>query len=79
MSQTSTPDANVKPEAAEYATKMAACCGPDMAEMKQACPCASAMKGRWKTALAAFSLALLAFLISQVGGVLGMIAFFRTF
>ena len=76
-------NASVKPEcpapASRNASEMAACCGPDMVKMTQECPCASAMKGRWKTALLVFSLVILAFLISQVGGILGMIAFFRTF
>ena len=65
--------------AGRIAADMAICCGPDTAKMMQECPCSSAMKGHWKTALAAFSLVLLAFFISQVGGILGMIAFFRTF
>ena len=61
------------------AAETATCCGPDMAKMMQECPCSSAVKSHWKTALVAFSIVFLAFLISQVGGILGMIAFFRTF
>ncbi|MHC4405493.1 MAG: hypothetical protein ACYTG0_38085 [Planctomycetota bacterium] len=87
-------EASIKPECGETtrgepgrqqdpaggtAAEMSACCGPDMTEMMQECPCASAMKGHWKTDLVAFSLVFLAFLISQVGGILGMIALFRTF
>jgi len=64
--------------AGRLGAEMAACCGPGMTKVMQGCPCASAMKGRWKTALFAFSLVFLAFLISLVGGILGMIAFFRT-
>ena len=62
-----------------FAAEMAACCGPDMAKMMQRCPCASVMKGRWKTALVLFSLLFLTSIICQVGGILGMIAFFRAF
>ena len=82
-------EAGIKPERGEpgrqedpegrFAAEMAACCGPDMAKMMQRCPCASAIKGRWKTALVAFSLLFLAFIACQVGGILGMIAFFRAF
>ena len=76
-------EASIKPDCGDptgrTAAEMAGCCGPDTAKMTQECSCASAMKGRWKTALFVFSLIFLAFLISQVGGVLGMIAFFRTF
>ena len=64
--------------AGQVAAGMAACCGPDMAKMMRACPCATAVKGRWRTALVVFSLLFLAFIICQVGGILGMIAFFRT-
>ena len=66
-------------QAGRFATEMAACCGPDMAKMMQGCPCASIIKGRWKTALVLFSLLFLTFIVCQVGGILGMIAFFRAF
>jgi hypothetical protein len=94
MSQTSSSEASVKAECGETAggepgrqedpagrtvAEMVGCCGPDMATMMQDCPCASAMKGHWKTALVAFSLVFLAFLASQIGGILGIVAFFRTF
>ena len=70
---------NQQDPAGRTATDAAACCGPEMAKMMQECPCASAMKGHWKTAFLAFSVVFLAFLISQVGGIFGIIAFFRTF
>ena len=86
-------EANAKPEggraasgeplgreesADEVAATMAACCGPEMAQMMEGCACASAMKGHWKTALLAFGLVLLVFLTTFVGGILGIIAFFRS-
>lgn len=55
-----------------------ACCGPGMAEMMKQCPCAAAMKNHPVIGIAVLSLMLLMFLISQVGGILGIIAFFRT-
>jgi hypothetical protein len=90
MSQTSTSEASTKPEccATEFGEtdrqqdsedRTAACCGPNTAKMMQECPCASAMKSHRKTAIVAMSVVFLAFLISQVGGILGIIAFFRTF
>ena len=56
----------------------AACCGPMMKEMMQSCPCGAMMKRHWLAAFVIFSLVVLAFLISQVGGILGIIAFIRT-
>ena len=56
----------------------ASCCGPEMAEMMNQCPCGSFLKRHWLAAFAMFSLVGLAFLISQVGGGMGIIAFFRT-
>ena len=90
MSQTSTSEASTKPEccATEFGEtdrqqdpedRTAACCGPNAAKMIQECPCASAMKSHRETALVAMSVVFLEFLISQDGGILGMIAFFRTF
>ena len=90
MSQTSTSEASTKPEccATEFGEtdrqqdpedRTAACCGPDMSKMMQECLCASAMKSHRKTAIVVMSVVFLAFLISQVGGILGIIAFFRTF
>jgi len=64
--------------AGRFAAEMTACCGPDMAKMMDGCRCASAMKHRWKTALVVFSLLLLAFIVCQIGGILGWIAFFQT-
>ncbi|MHC4295325.1 MAG: hypothetical protein ACYSTL_07045, partial [Planctomycetota bacterium] len=54
------------------------CCGPMMAEMMQQCPCGSFLKNHWLAAFTIFAMMLLMFLISQVGGILGIIAFFRT-
>ena len=68
-----------KDPAGRFAAEMAACCGPDMAKMMQSCPCASVMKGRWKTALVLLSLLFLTFIVCQVGGILGMVAFLRAF
>jgi hypothetical protein len=65
--------------AGRFTSEMAACCGPDMAKMMQSCPCASVMKGRWKTALVLCSLLFLTFIVCQVGGILGMVVFFRAF
>ena len=66
-------------------TKAAGCCeetiaggGPEMAEMAQSCACASFCKEHKCVALGFFSVMLLMFLISQVGGILGIIAFIRT-
>ena len=52
--------------------------GPEMAAMMQACPCGSFFKEHRLAVLAVFSLVILAFLISQVGGILGIIAFVWT-
>jgi hypothetical protein len=49
-----------------------------MAEMMQQCPCGSFLKNHWLAAFTIFAMMLLMFLISQVGGILGIIAFFRT-
>jgi len=49
-----------------------------MAEMVQSCPCGSFLKRHRLVAFAVFSLIVLMFLISQVGGILGIIAFIRT-
>ena len=57
----------------------ASCCGPAMTDATRQCPCQSIMKGRRALALGVCAVIVLAFLISQVGGVLGAIAFFRTF
>ncbi len=58
--------------------EMPGCCGPETAETVQSCPCGSFLKGHRLAAFAVFSLIALMFLISQVGGILGIIAFFRT-
>jgi hypothetical protein len=64
--------------AGRTAAQTTACCGPEVAKMMQDCPCGAAMRGHWKTALVAVGLVFLAFLVGQVGGILGAIAFFRT-
>ena len=51
---------------------------PETAAMMQACPCGSFLKEHRLGVLAVFSLVILAFLISQIGGILGIIAFVRT-
>ncbi len=93
MSQTSTPDTSTKSECCtpEFeepdrqqdpedptAVKKDECCVPDTSKMVQECPCVSTMKRHCKTAIVAMGVLFLAFLISQVGGILGIIAFFRT-
>lgn len=54
------------------------CCGPELAEKMQECPCGSFLKEHGVACFGAVLLVVLAFLISQVGGILGIIAFFRT-
>ena len=56
----------------------AGCCGPEMMEMMKDCPCGSFFKKHRLAAFAMLSLVILMFLISQVGGILGIIAFVRT-
>ncbi len=53
-------------------------CGPNMAEMMQSRACGSFIKKHRLAATAVFSLVILMFVISQVGGILGIIAFART-
>jgi hypothetical protein len=55
------------------------CCGSTMAPTMANCPCSSMMKGRKGGFLTILAVVFLAFLISQVGAVLGIIGFFRTF
>ncbi len=57
----------------------AACCGPTAEETGADCPCASAAKGHPVIAFAVIAGVALALVISQVGGILGILAFFRTF
>ena len=59
-------------------TDAVGCCDPMTAEMMQECPCGTFFKEHRLAGLVIFSLAILALLISQVGGILGIIAFFRT-
>ena len=60
------------------APDMSGCCGPEMAEMTEVCSCGSFLKKHRLIASAAIFLIFLMFVISQVGGILGIIAFFRT-
>ena len=54
------------------------CCGPEATAAATECPCASFFKKHPLAALGMFLVMLLMFLISQVGGILGIIAFIRT-
>ncbi len=56
----------------------ASCCGPEAPETASGCPCGSMIKDHKLAAFVMFSLFLLMFLISQVGGILGIVAFVRT-
>ncbi len=54
------------------------CCGPGMAKMMKNCSFGTAMKRyRW-IFFGIFAAIVAAFLVSQVGGILGIIAFVRT-
>ncbi len=66
------PDSQVTTEAA------LSCCGPEAEAAAAECPCASFFKKHPLAAFGMFSVMLLMFLISQVGGILGIIAFIRT-
>ena len=57
---------------------MAEGCGPGMTEMMSKCPCGSMFKTHKLACGGMFLLIALMFLISQVGGILGILAFFRT-
>ena len=52
--------------------------GPASEEAAQDCLCATIFREHRAAAIAAIGLVTLAILISQVGGILGIIAFFRT-
>lgn len=54
------------------------CCGPMTADMTAQCPCGSFFKEHRLAAIGIFSLMILVFLVSQVGGILGIIGFVRT-
>ena len=56
----------------------AGCCGPEMSGMAPECPCGSMVKGHKLAAFGVLSLFLAMLLVSQVGGILGIIAFVRT-
>ena len=55
------------------------CCDFETTDTTDACPCGSAMKKHKGAFIGIFALMFLALLISQVGGILGIIAFARTF
>lgn len=57
----------------------AGCCGPGVTQMAQGCPCGAVFKNHRATVFGICAVVLLALLISQVGGVLGILAFVRTF
>ena len=71
--ETTTPDSGQAGGA-----EKAGCCGPEMAEMMKECPCGAMFKKHRLGAFLVFLLVIVAFLISQVGGILGIIAFIRT-
>ncbi len=75
-----TPNRNTKPATPDKPTgpDMPGGCGPEMAEMMRQCQCGQFLKKHWLAALTVFMLIVLAFFISQIGGILGIIAFFRT-
>ena len=55
------------------------CCDPTMEEAMQACPCGGVLKNHRTAVFTAFAAITLVFLISQIGGVCGTVAFLRTF
>ncbi len=60
----------------------AGCCSSpteDAAGKTEECPCGSIMKKHKFACIVFLSIVVLTFLISQVGGILGMIGFARTF
>ena len=54
------------------------CCSPEVIGEKTPCPCGSFFKKHPLRIAFFFSVMLLMFLISQVGGILGITAFIRT-
>ena len=54
------------------------CCSPRMGEMMKDCACGSAFKSHPLAACAVLGGIILALVISQVGGILGILAFFRS-
>ena len=57
----------------------AGCCSPGVTRTAQGCPCGAVFKSHRAAVFAICAAVLLALLISQVGGALGIFAFFRTF
>lgn len=58
---------------------MASCCGTMVGDGEKGCPCSAVMKRHRLAFFTVLSIVFLAFLVSQVGGILGIIAFTRTF
>lgn len=54
------------------------CCSDEMGKMMNECPCCSFVKKHGGLGLLIVAVVILMFLISQVGGILGIIAYFRT-
>jgi len=54
------------------------CCGDETGKMMNGCPWESLLKKHRLIGLLVLAAVALMFLISQVGGILGIIAFFRT-
>ena len=54
------------------------CCGDAMEKMTEECKCCSFVKKHKLVGLLMVAVVILMFLISQIGGILGIIAFFRT-
>ena len=71
------PDANNQGSQAKSEAGLS-CCGSEVMGAMTDCPCASFFKKHPLAMLGMFSVMLLMFLISQVGGILGIIAFIRT-
>ena len=57
----------------------ASCCGAGAPESAGGCPCKGMFKSHRLTAVVVLAAVALAVLISQAGGVLGIVAFVRTF
>lgn len=60
------------------AAQQGACCESTTAETTDKCPCCEFLKKHWLVGAAMFLVMLAMLIISQVGGILGIIAFIRT-
>jgi len=67
-----------EPSPGEDASSGWSCCEPGAEEATEECPCGSVFKKHRGVLTLALAGVALAFLISQVGGILGIIAFIRT-